>query len=226
MEVLTVIGLGLGFDGTSNWINKNVAQDKYIPALTISVPRSTASAFRKFVLWRSSPSSPTWVVFCRLPRDVPLPIPKTRRERRKHSGMELSQGKDQVANEIKLSAWSICVMAAMTAPFELAVEAGYTKIYRDLSRHTTLAGWFYLLVGSPLLLLAFSDTCVYWIHRALHHRLLYAPIHKLHHKYKETTPFSSTYAFHPLDGWLQGCPHHIFVFLFPMHHVTYFLSSR
>ena len=74
-----------------------------------------------------------------------------------------------------------------------------------------------------MLFLAFSDTCVYWIHRALHHRLLYAPIHKLHHKYKETTPFSA-YAFHPLDGWLQGCPYHIFVFLFPMHHVTYFLS--
>ena len=71
--------------------------------------------------------------------------------------------------------------------------------------------------------LLFSDTCVYWIHRALHHRLLYAPIHKLHHKYKETTPFSS-YAFHPLDGWLQGCPYHIFVFIFPMHHISYFCA--
>ena len=32
-------------------------------------------------------------------------------------------------NEIKLSSFSIIVMAAMTAPFELLVEAGYTKIY-------------------------------------------------------------------------------------------------
>jgi len=70
---------------------------------------------------------------------------------------------------------------------------------------------------------AFSDTCVYWIHRMLHHRLLYAPVHKLHHRYKQTTPFSA-FAFHPLDGWLQGCPYHIFVFLFPMHHVTYFVA--
>lgn len=59
----------------------------------------------------------------------------------------------------------------------------------------------------------------------LHHRLLYAPIHKLHHKYKETTPFSS-YAFHPLDGWLQGCPYHIFVFLFPMVELATLFSPR
>ena len=88
---------------------------------------------------------------------------------------------------------------------------------------STLFGWVYLTIVAPTLFLLFSDTCVYWIHRALHHRLLYAPIHKLHHKYKETTPFSS-YAFHPLDGWLQGCPYHVFVFLFPMHHVSYFCA--
>jgi Delta7-sterol 5-desaturase len=88
---------------------------------------------------------------------------------------------------------------------------------------STFFGWCYLTVMAPMMFLLFSDTCVYWIHRALHHRLLYAPIHKLHHKYKETTPFSS-YAFHPLDGWLQGCPYHIFVFLFPMHHVSYFCA--
>ena len=57
----------------------------------------------------------------------------------------------------------------------------------------------------------------------LHHKMLYKPLHKLHHRYKETTPFSA-YAFHPIDGWLQGCPYHIFVFLFPMHHVSYFIS--
>ena len=55
---------------------------------------------------------------------------------------------------------------------------------------STLFGWVYLTIVAPTLFLLFSDTCVYWIHRALHHRLLYAPIHKLlHHKYKETTPF-------------------------------------
>ena len=76
---------------------------------------------------------------------------------------------------------------------------------------------------SPILFITFSDTCIYWIHRALHHKMLYKPLHKLHHRYKETTPFSA-YAFHPIDGWLQGCPYHIFVFLFPMHHVSYFIS--
>ena len=39
------------------------------------------------------------------------------------------EGQDQVVNEIKLSIFSIIVMAGMTAPFELLVEAGLTKIY-------------------------------------------------------------------------------------------------
>jgi len=34
------------------------------------------------------------------------------------------------------------------------------------------------------------------------------------------TPFAS-HAFHPLDGYLQGVPYHLFVFLFPIHRVLY-----
>ncbi|MDA9261449.1 sterol desaturase family protein [bacterium] len=110
------------------------------------------------------------------------------------------------------------------SPFDVIVSRTLnTSLCAIQDLPTTTSGWFYLTVGSPLMFLLFSDTCVYWIHRALHHRLLYAPLHKLHHKYKETTPFSS-YAFHPLDGWLQGCPYHIFVFIFPMHHMSYFFA--
>ena len=50
MEVPTVIGLGLGFDGTSNWINKNVV-DKYILGVDDFRPEEY-SVGRKFaVLW-------------------------------------------------------------------------------------------------------------------------------------------------------------------------------
>ena len=34
------------------------------------------------------------------------------------------------------------------------------------------------------------------------------------------TPFAS-YAFHPLDGYLQSLPYHIFIFIFPLHKKLY-----
>lgn len=36
------------------------------------------------------------------------------------------------------------------------------------------------------------------------------------------TPFAS-HAFHPVDGFLQSVPYHLYVFLFPMHKFTYLL---
>jgi|TARA_B100001540_G_C15790167_1_gene635045 lathosterol oxidase len=222
MEVPTVIGLGLGFDGTSNWINKNVV-DKYVLGVDEFKPEEYGLLRKFLVLWVFLTVFTYLLYFTLCPLVYHFLYARRDENGENVAAWNYREGRDQVRNEIKLSAWSIAVMAGMTAPFELMVEKGWTKIYWDVPASDDLGGWFYLLVGSPLLFLAFSDTCVYWIHRALHHRLLYAPIHKLHHKYKETTPFSA-YAFHPLDGWLQGCPYHMFVFLFPMHHVTYFLS--
>jgi len=220
MEIPTIVGLGLGFDGTSNWINKHVV-DPYFFGIEQFEPEEY-TLIRKFtVLWIFLTVFTFLLYFTLCPFLYYVYYLKRNVNGKNVAAWDRREGRDQVANEIKLSAFSIVIMAAMTAPFELLVEAGYTKIYWDLP--STFFGWCYLTVMAPMMFLLFSDTCVYWIHRALHHRLLYAPIHKLHHKYKETTPFSS-YAFHPLDGWLQGCPYHIFVFLFPMHHVSYFCA--
>ena len=40
-------------------------------------------------------------------------------------------------------------------------------------------GKLYAFVISPILFITFSDTCIYWIHRA-HHKMLHKPLHKLH----------------------------------------------
>jgi len=122
--------------------------------------------------------------------------------------------RQQVINEIFTSVWSLAIMAGMTAPFEIAVMYGYGRVYHNISDY----GWGYLLI-SPLLFLLFTDSMIYWIHRGLHYGWLYK-IHKLHHKYKNTTPFSA-FSFHPVDGWSQGLPYHIFVFCFPMHNYLY-----
>ena len=61
---------------------------------------------------------------------------------------------------------------------------------------------------------------IYFIHRGLHHRLIYKHFHKLHHRWIVPTPFAS-HAFQWQDGFLQSCPYHIYVFLFPLHKITY-----
>jgi lathosterol oxidase len=85
----------------------------------------------------------------------------------------------------------------MVAPMELIMMNGYGQIYHNIDDY----GWAYLFL-SPILFLIFTDGFIYAIHRALHWGPLYK-VHKLHHRFKETTPFSA-FAFHPLDGWLQG----------------------
>jgi len=92
---------------------------------------------------------------------------------------------------------------------------GYSKLYDGLDTY----GYFYLLASVPLFLL-FTDYCIYWVHRWLHHPVIYKYIHKPHHKWIIPTPFAS-HAFHPLDGYLQSVPYHLFIFLFPIHRLVY-----
>jgi len=120
----------------------------------------------------------------------------------------------QLSNEIYTSVWSSFFMCALTAPIELAHVYGCSRVYTRVADY----GWLYL-VFSLVLFIICTDTTIYWIHRALHWPSLY-PIHKLHHRYQETTPFSA-FSFHPLDGWSQGLPYHLFGFVFPMNNYLY-----
>lgn len=120
----------------------------------------------------------------------------------------------QIKAEMWTSVWSLFVMAGMVAPLELIMMNGYGQVYHNIDDY----GWGYFLL-SPFLFLAFTDCLIYYIHRILHWGPIYK-VHKLHHRFKETTPFSA-FSFHPLDGWLQGLPYHIFVLLFPMHNIMY-----
>ncbi|CAD7679271.1 unnamed protein product [Nyctereutes procyonoides] len=94
----------------------------------------------------------------------------------------------------------------------------YSKLYDDPGEFP--GGWFGLIV-SILPLLFFTDMLIYWIHRGLHHRLVYKHIYKPNHLWKIPTTFAS-YAFHPLDGFLQSPPCHIDSFILPLHKVVYF----
>ncbi|KAJ5736988.1 uncharacterized protein N7483_002113 [Penicillium malachiteum] len=124
--------------------------------------------------------------------------------------------KNQIRQEITQGITSIPIISLLTAPFFVAETRGFSKLY-DFSSQSPF--WGYTLLQYPLFIL-FTDSGIYWIHRGLHHPLVYRWCHKPHHKWVVPTPFAS-YAFHPLDGWAQSLPYHIFPMLFPLQKCAY-----
>ncbi|KAJ5591857.1 uncharacterized protein N7459_002226 [Penicillium hispanicum] len=122
----------------------------------------------------------------------------------------------QIRQELHQGLTSIPIMAALTVPFFLAEIRGYSKLY-DLASDAPFAAWSFLQY--PLFIF-FTDSGIYWIHRYEHHPRVYRWLHKPHHKWVVPTPFAS-YAFHPLDGWAQSLPYHVFPLLFPLQKAAY-----
>ncbi|KAF4120273.1 Delta7-sterol 5-desaturase [Geosmithia morbida] len=123
--------------------------------------------------------------------------------------------KNQVWLEIVQANRAMPVMALCTAPVMVLEVRGYSKLYDTTDEGP---GMWYNIAQLPLFLL-FTDFCIYWIHRYLHHPLIYKRLHKPHHKWIMPTPYAS-HAFHPLDGFAQSLPYHIFPFLFPLQKIT------
>ena len=145
---------------------------------------------------------------------------------------------NQVQLEIAYALQSLPWMAIPTAVLFVLELKGYSKLYLHTANDHVLdfngtkgeewsvnnvlfQGWPFVLL-SCITFLMFTDCLIYWIHRGLHHRLLYKYIHKPHHKWKVPTPYAS-HAFHPIDGFLQSVPYHIYPFLFPLHKVAYLI---
>jgi lathosterol oxidase len=124
---------------------------------------------------------------------------------------------NQVYKEITYTLKSVPFMGLPTALVFLFEVKGYSKLFDSVA--DSYYGWFGIAFSAVTFLL-FTDCLIYWIHRGLHHRLVYANIHKPHHAWKVPTPYAS-HAFHPIDGFLQSVPYHIYAFLFPMHKLLY-----
>lgn len=123
--------------------------------------------------------------------------------------------KNQLSMEMKQASSAIPVMSLMTAACFVLEIRGYSKLYWKLDDHPS----WYLWVQFPLFIM-FTDCLIYLIHRGLHHPLVYKTLHKPHHKWIVSTPFAS-HAFHPLDGFMQSIPYHVFPFVFPLQKGSY-----
>lgn len=129
--------------------------------------------------------------------------------------------KNQIWQEISLSIKSMPIIAIVFAPIFLLEIRGYANLYDTTDDGP---GWWYNILQFPLYML-FTDFCLYWIHRYLHHPLAYKYVHKQHHKFIMPTPFASL-ALHPIDGIALSLPHLIFPFMFPlrkMAHIALFI---
>ncbi|KAI4200650.1 MAG: hypothetical protein LQ350_003791 [Teloschistes chrysophthalmus] len=124
--------------------------------------------------------------------------------------------KNQVRLEIKQASIALPIMAIFTVPFFVGEVRGYAKLYDDPA---DAPFWLYNLVQFPLFI-TFTDFFIYWIHRGLHHPRVYKTLHKPHHKWIMPTPYAS-HAFHPLDGFAQSVPYHVFPFIFPLNKIAY-----
>lgn len=126
--------------------------------------------------------------------------------------------KNQVRLEIQYTYTVLPFMAIPTVPLFLLEVRGYSKLYYEVQG---VFGWLFVLL-SALTFLMFTDCLIYWIHRGLHSPLVYPWLHKPHHKWKIPSPFAS-HAFHPIDGFLQSVPYHIYPFLFPLNKILYLI---
>lgn len=122
----------------------------------------------------------------------------------------------QIPMEIRSAVSAIPWIAMMTVPFFLLEVRGYSKMYDSSAEGP---GRWYDILQFPIFI-GFTDFFIYWIHRGLHHPLIYKRMHKAHHKWVVPTPFAS-HAFHPVDGMSQSLPYHIFPFLFPLNKFAY-----
>lgn len=125
--------------------------------------------------------------------------------------------KNQMLLEIHRAVTAIPTMVALTSPFFLMELNGYSRLYFEVSEKT--GGWLAVWLQFPAFIL-FTDCGIYFIHRILHWPSVYKRLHKPHHKWIVCTPFAS-HAFHPVDGWAQSLPYHLYPLLFPLHKVSY-----
>lgn len=112
--------------------------------------------------------------------------------------------------DIFYSLISVSIFATV-AVICFTILAPYANFFMEADHY----GWWYY--GFTWIWMLFiHDTYFYWMHRAMHHKLLFKHVHKIHHKSTNPSPWTA-YAFHPLEGFLEAMIIPILVFGLPVH---------
>lgn len=127
--------------------------------------------------------------------------------------------KNQMSLEIKQAVGAIPIMVLLTCPWFLLELHGYSKLYMNIDyENHGIRQWFM----EYFYFIMFTDCGIYLLHRWLHWPRVYKALHKPHHKWLVTTPYAS-HAFHPVDGYFQSLPYHLYPMLFPLNKVSYLI---
>jgi lathosterol oxidase len=130
---------------------------------------------------------------------------------------DYAENKEELRHQMKWGVIGVIGNAALMLPLTYMMATGHSQAYFDVSER----GWPYL-IGSIVVYVAFTETCIYWTHRWLHTDFGYKHLHHIHHEWRTTTSWVSM-AFHPVDSFLQALPHHLMIFLIPLHGSIYFV---
>lgn len=112
--------------------------------------------------------------------------------------------------EIFYSILSLFISSAI-AVLSFEVAKGYNNFYYDIDEY----GFAYC-VFSFIWIIFLHDTWFYWIHRTMHHPLVYKNVHFIHHKSTNPSPFAA-FAFHPLEAIVEALIFPIIAFSLPVH---------
>ena len=158
--------------------------------------------------------------------------------------------KDQVKLEIQSSLRSFPGMMLLTLPWFQAEVMGYSKMYDGLDTYgyfyllasvplCVFFSHFHMRQSHQLILVSYSSPTIASIgctdgfispsstNTSINHIINGSVRHYTsssssfaHRLLPVPTPFAS-HAFHPLDGYLQSVPYHLFIFIFPIHRLVY-----
>jgi sterol desaturase/sphingolipid hydroxylase (fatty acid hydroxylase superfamily) len=119
------------------------------------------------------------------------------------------------AFEIRWSLVSSLIFAMAGVGMGVCWQMGLSQIYLPIDQNRGWLGLVYLPV-SALLVAILHDFYFYWVHRALHHKSLYARFHKIHHMSLQPSPWAS-FSFHPVESVLNAVFLPVVVLILPLH---------
>ena len=120
----------------------------------------------------------------------------------------------QVLEEVKYSLSTFCIYSSGIWFFLNWLKNGFTKNYTDINEF----GIPYFIL-SVLIMIVMHDMYSYWIHRLMHHKLIFKYTHLLHHKFHNPSPWSA-FAFHPLEAILTMGIIPLIIFTIPWHNLA------
>jgi len=113
--------------------------------------------------------------------------------------------------EILASLRTAFIFSLLGAIVAVGDHQGWITIYKGFQK----VGPLYL-VGSLALMLVAHDTYFYWVHRAMHHRRLFALFHRTHHLSRTPTPWAA-YSFAVPEAIVHAAFVPLFLLFVPMH---------